>query len=187
MNKISEKILYEGNWLRFKEATYVNDRQQEFKWESIERIRENLAVVIIAKLKPSDRIILIKQYRHTIDGYVIGFPAGLIKDNINDNDYLNREIIKELKEESGYLGKIVEIGPILKSNSGVMNSNSIVVQMEVDEKDPRNLEPKQELETSEKIEVILLERHQIKDFMLNEKNKGSAIGAGLWYLFGLNV
>ncbi len=186
MKKLSEKILYKGNWLRLKEATYQNAKGEIVKWESVERSRDNLAVVIVARLLPSNRFILIKQYRHTIDSHVIGFPAGIVNPDLCE-EALEKEIIKELREETGYIGRIIASSPILKSSSGVMNSDSMVISMEIDEEDPINADPVQDLEPSEEISVIPIEHEDIRDFLIKEKKSGSAIGAGLWYLFGLDI
>jgi len=77
MKKISEKTLFEGKWLSLKEFTYLNREGKEIKWESIERKQQRIVLVIIGLLIPSNRYVLIRQYRPAVDNYVIGFPAGI--------------------------------------------------------------------------------------------------------------
>ena len=69
----------------------------------------------------------------------------------------------------------------MKQNVSVMNDSAQVFIAVVDERDPRNKNPKQRLETSEKIDVILLKRTEVRNFLLSEIRKGSAIGPGVWF------
>lgn len=180
MNKIQEKILFEGNWLSLKKSTYLNDNGKEVKWESVERKQKVTILVIIAKLIPSNRFVLIKQYRPAINNYIIGFPAG-----ISSSNSISEEALRELKEETGYIGKVISVSPILKINPGIINDNSQIINVEIDETDSGNKNPKQLLEPSEEIEVILKKEEDIKEFILIEKRNGYEIGAGLWYIFGI--
>ncbi len=180
MKKISEKILFEGDWLSLKEDTYLDANGKEIKWESIERKQQGTVLVIIAKLIPSQRYILIKQYRPAIDNYIIGFPAG-----VSSSDTIVEDALKELREETGYVGEVISVSPILKVNSGIINDSSQIVDVEIDEVDSRNENPKQSLEPSEEIEVILKRKEEIKEFLQQEKKNGYEIGVGLWYLFGV--
>lgn len=58
MKKISEKILFEGNWLQLKESVYDN-KGSKVKWETVDRKTSKITIVIIAKLIPSERYVLI--------------------------------------------------------------------------------------------------------------------------------
>ena len=72
------------------------------------------------------RFILIKQYRPAIDGYIIALPAGL---GFNDPNHA----LVELKEETGYTGKIMDVSPVLKTGASLINDNARIVYIEVDE------------------------------------------------------
>ncbi|EKN43065.1 NUDIX family hydrolase, partial [Clostridium botulinum CFSAN001627] len=98
MKKLEEKILYEGKWISFKEISYLNNEEKLLKWEAVERTNTTKAVVIVAKLVPTERYVFIKQYRPAIDNYVIGFPAGLL-----EQEDVEAEAKRELKEETGYV------------------------------------------------------------------------------------
>ncbi|MFH1877265.1 MAG: NUDIX hydrolase [Candidatus Omnitrophota bacterium] len=176
MKKISEHILFEGKWLRLKRAVFLNAAGEEVVWESVERKDLPDSIVIIPKLVPSGKFVLIKQFRHPLEKYVIGFPAGLYAGDLN-------HALKELKEETGYTGRIVDASPELKANSGMTNMSTRVVYAEIDENAPVNKYPEQELEPSEDIEVLLVEKKDMKGFLMSEYEKGAEIGAGLWYIF----
>lgn len=178
MKKIEEKIMHKGKWISLKETTYITKNGEEVKWESIERTNTNKSVVVISKLIPSNRYLFIKQYRPAIDNYIIGFPAGLV-----EGENLEEEALRELKEETGYKGKVKGISPIISSNAALLTDTVRIVSVEIDENDKENLNPKQQLETEEEIEVILVLKNNVKDFLLKEQKKGTAMGIGPWYAF----
>lgn len=179
MKKVEEKILYKGKWLAIKQTTYKNKNNQVVNWESIQRTNTNLAVVICAKMVPSQRYILIKQYRAPINNYVIGFPAGLV-----ENGTAEAAAVRELEEETGYIGVIKDVSPVIAANPALLTDRVHLVCMEVDEELIENKKPKQNLEAAEEIEVLLIKRDEIKDFLIDKANEGLEIGIGPWYVFG---
>ncbi|MBF0504485.1 MAG: NUDIX hydrolase [Candidatus Omnitrophica bacterium] len=179
MKKIDEKILYEGEWLSVHETIYQNNKGQKLTWETVHRRRSTVGVVIVARLMPSKRFILIKQYRPAIDGYIIAFPAGL---GFNDPNHA----LVELKEETGYIGTIVDVSPVLKTGASLINDNARIVYVEVDEQLPANQTPVQELEDAEDIQVCLVSLAEAKEFLLDQIKQGHHIAANLWYVFGIN-
>ena len=44
----------------------------------------------------------------------------------------------KLREETGYIGEIKEVSPILRSNAGIMRDSGMAVYVEVDENRPEN-------------------------------------------------
>ena len=73
----------------------------------------------------------------------------------------------------------------MKTSAGILNDSGMAVYVEVDEGDPRNQNPQQNLEPSEEIEVYVVAQEDIKEFFLREQKKGVHIAANLWYLFVL--
>lgn len=179
MKKLDEKILYKGKWLAIKQSSYKNSNNQEVVWESIQRTNTNMSVVICAKMIPSQRYILIKQYRVPINNYVIGFPAGLVESGTTE-----AAAIRELEEETGYVGVIKEISPVIAANPALLSDRVQIAYMEIDEDLAQNKKPKQNLESAEEIEVLLIRRDEIKDFLINKGKNGFVIGLGPWYVFG---
>jgi ADP-ribose pyrophosphatase len=78
---------------------------------------------------------------------------------------------------------IASSGP-LKVNVGMSNDNQYIFSAEIDETDPRNQHPQQELEPSEEIEVVLLMEDEIPAFLQSEQAAGRTMGPGVWYMFG---
>lgn len=179
MKKIREQVQYEGNWLSLVETIYENDRGEQVVWESIRRSRPATGVVVVAQLMPSGRFVLIKQYRPAINGYTLGFPAGLGSGDPN-------HALIELKEETGFTGRIVHVSPLLKSHAGVVNDGAYVVYAHIDEESEDNQNPIQSLEPQEEIEVVLVERGEVQSLIEREQKAGTHIGGNLWYLFILS-
>jgi len=179
MKKLNEKTVYDGKWLSVREAIYQTKEGKELTWEVVHRNRSTVGVVIVARLIPSKRFILIKQYRPAIDGYIIALPAGL---GFNDPNHS----LVELKEETGYVGKIIDVSPVLKSGASLINDNARIIYIEVDENLPANQNPVQELEDAEDIQVCLVSKEEAKDFLLEQIKQGTHIAANLWYIFGIN-
>ncbi len=171
-------MVYEGQWLSVYESVYETKKGEEITWESIRRKKSATGVVALAQLVPSKKFVLIKQFRPAAQGYVLGLPAGLA---FGDPAHA----LVELKEETGYTGKIVGVSPVLKTGSTITNENGLIVSIEVDEKDPLNQNPEQELEPGEDIEVCLVTREGAVEFILSEQANGTHISSSLWYMFGL--
>ena len=55
MKKISEKMVYEGQWLSVHESIFLTKRGEEITWESIRRKKSATGVVAFARLMPSRR------------------------------------------------------------------------------------------------------------------------------------
>jgi ADP-ribose pyrophosphatase len=181
MKKTKERIVYSGQWLSVKEITFIGKDGRELHWEAVERTNNPAGLVVVSRLVPSRRVILIKQYRPAIDNYVIGFPAGLA-----EKDAIGEEALRELKEETGYQGRVVRISPPLKSNPALMDDHFYVVVVEVDEMDSINRNPRQTLEQTEDIEVLLVKEEEIPAFLCGQIEKGVEIGVGPWYAFAFN-
>ena len=176
MKKLSEKVLFQGKWLSLVELIYRTKDGKSIAWETVRRKTSPFGVVVIAKLVPSNRFILIKQFRPAVGGYVLGFVAGLADGN-------PQQALAELKEETGYVGKIVAVSPTLKTGSSIIDDSGMIIHVEVNEKDHRNKNPRQDLEPGEDIEVCLVKRKDIEKFLMKEHKTGTHISANLWYLF----
>ncbi len=180
MKKIGERVIGKGDWLVLREDRYLNSRGEEVHWESVSHTSDSYVVVTAAKLVPSGRFIFLRQYRQAIENTVIGFCAGGAPRGSDPA----AEAMRELREETGYIGHVVGSSPLLKLNAGLIDDDLYILSAEVDETDPRNQHPQQELEPCEEIDVVLLKREEIPAFLAEERAAGRTIGAGIWYMFG---
>jgi ADP-ribose pyrophosphatase len=181
MKKTGERVLGKGKWLILRDETFLSEKGEEVHWETITRTSDSYVVVVVARLVPSGRYVLLRQYRQAIENTVIGFCAGAAPAGSDPET----EALRELREETGYIGRIVGSSGPLRVNVGMSNDIQYVFVAEIDEADPRNRTPQQELEPSEEIEVVLVPRSEIPGFLLREQDAGGTIGSGVWYVFGV--
>src|SRR5512136_3022342 len=101
MRKVGQRILHRGRWLTLMDLAYEGRGGRVFHWEAIRRRRTRTVVVVAARLVPSDRIVLIRQFRPAVNSWVIGLPAGIV-----DHGTPAQTALRELREETGYTGRI---------------------------------------------------------------------------------
>ncbi|MEG2236465.1 MAG: RhuM family protein [Akkermansia sp.] len=86
-----QEQLYEGKFLRL---------IKEGKWEYVDRVRANGAVMIVA-LTPERELLLVEEFRVPLHAYSIGLPAGISGDE--GEEAFIESAKRELLEESGYI------------------------------------------------------------------------------------
>jgi 8-oxo-dGTP pyrophosphatase MutT (NUDIX family) len=175
MNILNNIECTESPWIRPRSIVYENDDGQVLRWDYIERVNARSAVLVMPRFKESGDLIFVRQYRIILDCYVIGFPAGVV----SGGEDVETCALRELEEETGYCGTIVQISPALTLNSALVKETAYCVVVELDEDaTPRE----QELEPSEKIEVHRVKKDQLRDFFEQAAAKGDIIGGGPWYM-----
>jgi ADP-ribose pyrophosphatase len=96
-------------------------------------------VEMIALLKNKETkityLILIANFRPPVNKFVLEFPGGIM-----DDGNLEENALRELKEETGYVGKISEnsISPILFSDPWKSNESCKSLVVEIDEDENKN-------------------------------------------------
>lgn len=150
MKRISCEEIASGKFLALQKIRYEDNRGVERVWESVGRKNSAGAVVMICTLKPSGRIILVRQYRPPADSLVLEFPAGLI----NPGEDPAQAAVRELREETGYKGMIVKIIPDSYSSPGMSSEMIRQVLMEADETSQGELVT--EFDEAEDIETLLV-------------------------------
>lgn len=121
--------------------------------------------VIIYSLygEKQDKVVLVRQYRYSIDDYIYEFPAGLVEENENYKE----AAIREMKEETGLefcpinvhpayeKPAFTSIGMTDESCSAVFGSSTGSVSQDY-------------LEDTEEIEVVLADREEVKRILKEE-------------------
>ena len=176
---IEEQLLYQGIWSNLVELRYEDEKKQIRKWEGLHRKNNAEAVIIIAKMEPSQSYIIIRQFRPPTDSYLLEFPAGLI----DKGETRDQTAIRELSEETGYVGEVEKISPRLYSSPGILSEAVSFVHMKVDEKLSENQMPKAQNEPGEFITVFKKSVDEISEFFSQENSQGVKFDAKLYSYF----
>ncbi len=102
MAVLSRRILWEGKFLRsvlLKYQVRCNSSNclEERNWESFERVNCE-GIIGIVPLTDNYEVVLIRQFRPPVNGFVVELPAGLVDKGEAFEDAVRRE----LTEETGY-------------------------------------------------------------------------------------
>ncbi|KAL8387099.1 hypothetical protein RB595_010158 [Gaeumannomyces hyphopodioides] len=187
MSASNAKVLSTGpladakaKWMRLLEIKYQDPNGVERTWESAERQTrpkgcdiDGVGIVAILEKPTGPEIVLQKQYRPPADKIVIEVPAGLIDAGETPEECA----IRELREETGYVGKATETSPIMFNDPGFCNTNLRMVHVSIDMSLPENQDPKPQLEESEFIEVFHVPLSGLWDECKRLEAQGFAIDA----------
>ncbi|KAL7893372.1 NUDIX hydrolase domain-like protein [Trichoderma sp. SZMC 28014] len=170
----------ESRWISLNKITYQDPKGVERVWETAERRTrppgadiDGVGIVAILDKPSGKEIILQKQYRPPIDKVVIEVPAGLI----DAGETAEQAAVRELKEETGYVGEVTETTPIMYNDPGFCNTNLRMVHVAIDMSLPENQDLKPELEENEFIEVFTVPLANLWDECKRLEAEGYAIDA----------
>ena len=134
------------------------------KWEFVSRTGSTNAVVILAEHE--GKVILIEQYRVPVGGKCLELPAGLVGDE-DEHATVEGTAVKELEEEAGFTcDRIERLGEFHSSPGMVAESFTLVRGHGVRKVD-------------EAIEVFLVPRAEIPNFIEQRRAAGSAVDVKL--------
>lgn len=167
-----DEILYQGQWLRL---------VRRGRWESCERCHggDGMAVIIIAAT-PADEVLFVEQYRVPLGQRTIEMPAGLVGD-VAGEDSLETAARRELREETGWEARKVELLMIGPTSAGLTNERIAFVRAS----------GLQRVGTGggvegEDITVHAVPRQQAPAWLVQKQQQGYALDlklwAGLWLL-----
>ena len=176
---LEEHLLYQGSWSSLVEFSYEDEKKQIRKWEGLHRKNNVEAVIMIAKMEPSKRYIIIRQFRPPTNSYLLEFPAGLV----DNGETRGQTAIRELSEETGYVGEVQKISPRLFSSPGILSEAVSFAHMQVDENLPENQRPKAHNEPGEFITVFKKSVDEISEFFSQEISHGVKLDAKLYSYF----
>lgn len=170
-----EEQLQAGRFIALKTLHWIDAYGAPRKWESAERVANAGAVLIIARLAPSGRILLVRQYRPPARREVIEFPAGLM----DAGETPEATAARELREETGYVAKTLRVHPAAYTTPGLSNESVFMVMAEIDEDAPENIEPETDFDGSEMIESLFVPERELGEFYRRETANGVAFDAKL--------
>ena len=171
----------ECRWIGLERMTYLDPNGKERSWESaIRKTRgsggvDGVGMLTILKYKDGrpDEVLLQKQFRPPVGGVCIEAPAGLI----DEGETIESAALRELREETGYVGKIVDVSPTIFNDPGFTNTNMALVTVEVDMSLPENQNPKSQLEDSEFIQCFTVPLAEFPERMIELAKQGYKLDA----------
>lgn len=172
---IGKKVLWQGKFLRCISVTYRDSSGSIRSWEVFERVSCD-GIVAIVPVTAEGEVLIIRQFRPAVNGYVIEFPAGL-----NDKgETLEEAARRELLEETGYsAGELIFLaeGPISSGSSGETLTVYLAKGLEfkgIDQKDE-----------TEDIEVLKIPIAELYDRLTLLNAQGNAIDLKIFGLMEL--
>jgi len=159
------ELMWEGKFVR---------ALRRGKWEYASRSRNIGAVVILAEHE--GKVILVEQPRVAPDCRCIELPAGLVGD-LDPNATVEATAIKELEEETGFTADRVERLGEFYSSPGMLSEGFTIVRAHGVRKTGEGGG-----DESEDIEVHLVPRDDVANFLEQKRAEGMGIDAKLLLL-----
>ncbi len=145
-------------------------------WEYVQRCGGVTAVVILAEL--DGKVILIEQSRVPLDGRIcLELPAGLVGDE--DDKGVEETAVKELEEETGFTADRIERLGEFHSSPGMVAEGFDLVRAHGVRPCGQSVE--------EGIEVHLVDRERVADFVAQRRAAGVAIDVKLLLLLASSI
>jgi len=172
---IEKKTMWEGKFLRCILTTYVDLSGIVREWESFERVNCK-GIVVIVPVTDEKEVLLTRQFRPPVNGYVIEFPAGLNE----KGDSLEEAARRELLEETGYSARemiYIGEGPLSSGASGEVLTAFLAKGIEF-----KGLGKRDE---TEDIEVLKIPINELYDKLSTLKSEGNLIDLKIYGLLEL--
>lgn len=169
----AERLLGTGRFLALKALDWIDASGVARQWETADRVADRGAVLIIPRLAPSDRILLIRQFRPPARAQVWEFPAGLI----DAGEDPATAAARELREETGYQAEKLIVHPRAFTTPGMSGEAVFFVEAIIDEKAEANQNPRTDFDPSEMIETHLQPIRELAEFYQRECAAGALFDA----------
>ncbi len=151
LKKLSEEILHENPWWKYKHDTYEkpNDEVGDYFYG------ETPGVVMIIPILEDGRLVLTLQHRYLVDKQSIEFPAGGIKSEMTTEESARQELL----EETGCIPKeMIKIGTFEPSNGLIKDMCHVYLAHIATQEE-------QHLDDTEEIELLYRHPEEIDDMI----------------------
>jgi len=172
MRTIEERLLHRDRWLQLKETVYLDLHGRQRSWVYAERTGGRPAVVVVARTEDSGSLIAIEQYRVPFQRPVLEFPAGLL----DSGEEAPAAALRELAEETGYRGEVLEIGPAVSTTAGLATETVHLVYVRCGEQPEAVPAP----EASESIRVLKIPPSEFAPALARFTAEGRLLDAKLY-------
>ena len=182
-NILSKECLATSKFLELDSIVWQDAHGRERRWDCASRTGgHSHAAMVIARLMPERGLVLVRQFRPPAGKFCLEFPAGLVE----PGEDFTVAALRELSEETGYMGKVVDTIPFGFSSAGLTGEDIVGVVVEIDSAHYRLHPPQPHPEASEDIEVITVPEATLWDFLQERLANGDGVDAKLLvYAFAL--
>ncbi|KAI1825019.1 NUDIX domain-containing protein [Xylaria intraflava] len=168
----------EGRWIKLVQLTYTDCNNETRTWESAERTTrakssgvDGVGILAIFEKPTGSEILLQKQFRPPLNRITIELPAGLV----DEGETIQQAAMRELKEETGFVGTVLETSPVMFNDPGMTNTNTAICSVKIDMELPENKNPTPNLEDDEFIESFTAPLSTLYDTCKRLQAEGYAI------------
>ena len=192
---IQTKDVASTKWLKLQSRTYVDAFGRTCAWDLVGRstrppgaTADGVNVVALlhggAVKKSAPDTLLVRQYRPPVGAHTLELPAGII----DAGETAQAAALRELKEETGFVGAVRSCSPPIALSPGMSDELVHVVVVEIDLAAAPNRSPKQILEEGEQTVVVRLKLADLFAEVGRAAAKGDVVCAGLYRLaLGLSL
>lgn len=179
---VKTELVARKNWVQLKLIHWRDPTGRDRIWESAERTTrkgEIDAVEVFAIIRQSGHppsCLLVKQFRPPVGVETIEFPAGLI----DEGETPEQAALRELKEETGYVGTVRSVSPIVFADAGMTNANMVTVFVDVDGELEENRNPIATPDEGEFIKVYQVPIHGLIDRLRQLDAEGCGVDSRVW-------
>lgn len=158
-------------WLSLREKVVRRGDGSEKRWTYARREGTAGAVCVLAHAGgPTPRLLLVRQFRPPVGREVLEFPAGLL----DEGESAEQAALRELREETGWIGEVVRVGPRIPSSPGM--TDEWVCMVEVRLTHAEDAAP----DGDEAITPVWLECRGLRERLEAIDKEGVMIDAKLW-------
>ncbi|KAK6066614.1 ADP-ribose pyrophosphatase [Seiridium cupressi] len=150
----------DSKWLKLVKINYQDAHGNARTWEAMKRptrpkssVVDAIQILAILEKSTGPEVLLEKQFRPPTGKVIIEFPAGMV----DEGETPEQAAVRELKEETGYLGEIISEKidrPVHWNSPASSSSCTYMIRMKIDLSKGENQNPKPELEEGEIIDTF---------------------------------
>lgn len=189
VTEVKELASSDARWVALKKVDFIDQTGTPRTWEVAVRKTTSasgvdavaIGNIFISPSQPPSTLLVI-QYRPPLDKYTVEWPAGLV----DHGETAEQAAIREMKEETGYEGSILETGPVVASDPGLTNATLQLVMMEVQLKKDEPM-PEQRLDDGELIERVIVPLNELYQRLLHYSKKERFMVAGKLFYFAAGM